>query len=591
MYSTIIKIKGLRSAACVSSIEYKLQQLPDMEAVHVDFVTSEALLRSLEQINIEEVKKIIEDNGFGLEVPEKKTAERKNAKISSKPLYIVGILFLLLTVIESVIFFNRYAFEMELVKILACLEIGMTLLAMGIAFKHLHNGLQQLTSGVPHMDSLLAVSSILALCFSANQAYLVYQGFASEYDLYCAAIVGAIFFTMYGKLVTLKADLLFSKHGASGFKLPKGILLVENEEHVLAGDKFLAGDNILVKEGSIIPVDGIVYDGQGNLDESEITGSFELVPKKKNDTVFAETILKEGTLKIKATATNKNVTAVQLWKAAAKYSKEPKSMQKLRHTDKSAAIFLPIIISLATIAALSWYFYTGDSLVARKVLVSVMLGSYPCALGFAYSSVIHVINKLARAQGIVFKNTAVMENLYKVTLGVFSRHKDNSNNSMDMVQLTALNLYVDNTLPEFLPDGRVRTVVDLQPKEKAELIQSLRWGGERTLVYGNKISDMPLLACGDVGIAVQNSAAEQFAQVVLPKDDLKLIPIAMEFSHKLKKAFKRNSIIAFLFNILCLPVALGFWYAFGGFLLEPIMLAAVMLLGGAGVIFNSKYSI
>ena len=143
-------------------------------------------------------------------------------------------------------------------------------------------------------------------------------------------------------------------------------------------------------------------------------------------------------------------------------------------------------------------------------------------------------------------------------------------------------------MPEVLTDGTVRSVVDLKPKEKAELIQSLRWGGERTLVYGNKISDMPLLASGDVGVALQNSAAEQFAQVVLREDNLKLIIAAIDYSSKLKNAFRRNSIIALVFNMLALPLAMGVWYAFGGLLLEPILLAGIMLLGGVGVLLNSK---
>ena len=77
MYTIIVKIKGLRSAACVSSIEYKLQQLPKIEAVHVDFVTSEALLRSFEKINIEEVKAIVEENGFAMGVLEKRTTHTR----------------------------------------------------------------------------------------------------------------------------------------------------------------------------------------------------------------------------------------------------------------------------------------------------------------------------------------------------------------------------------------------------------------------------------------------------------------------------------------------------------------------------------
>ena len=588
MDTIVVKINGLRSAACVSSIEYKLQQLPNIQAVHVDYVTSEALLRSFERIDLEKVKAIIEENGFTMDFPEKIRETKRSRKQSKKHFYIVGLIFAILLVVEVVIFFKRYAFDMELVKIAAAGEMILTIIGLGFAYKHLTSGFKQLVTGVPHMDSLLGISSLLALAYSAVQACFVFQGYASEYDLYCAAIMGAVFFTIYGKFTTNEAENLFTKSKSFSFKLPEATLLINDNKYLLTGDKLLPGDNILIKEGSVIPVDGIIYEGEGILDEAEITGTFESVSKKKNDVVFAETILKEGTLKVKATATYKNIQAVQLWKMAKQYSKEPKSMQKLRRTDEIAIIFLPVVVSLATIAALSWYFYSGDAHIGWKVLVSIMLGSYPCALGYAYSSVFLKINKLANGKGIIFKNAAVMEQLHKISLGVFSRHKDNSNNSIDLVQLTALNSYLENSVSEFLADGSVRSVVDLKPKEKAELIQSLRWGGERTLVYGNKISDMPLLACGDVGIALQNNVTEQFAQVVLQEENLKLILTAIDYSAKLKKAFKRNLIIALLFNILALPIAIGVWYAFWGLLLEPILLAGIMLCGGVGVLINGK---
>ena len=98
MYTIVVKIKGLRSAACVSSIEYKLQQLPKMEAVHVDFVTSEALLRSFEKINIEEVKAIIEENGFAMEVLEKPTIQRRERTPKDNTVFYSGLIFFVLLI-------------------------------------------------------------------------------------------------------------------------------------------------------------------------------------------------------------------------------------------------------------------------------------------------------------------------------------------------------------------------------------------------------------------------------------------------------------------------------------------------------------
>ena len=77
METIVVKIKGLRSAACVSSIEYKLQQLEYVEAVHVDFVTSEALIRSFRKLDIEQIQKVVEENGYSLEISEKASNFRR----------------------------------------------------------------------------------------------------------------------------------------------------------------------------------------------------------------------------------------------------------------------------------------------------------------------------------------------------------------------------------------------------------------------------------------------------------------------------------------------------------------------------------
>ena len=589
METIVVKIKGLRSAACVSSIEHKLQQLEYVEAVHVDFVTSEALVRSFRKIDIDDIQKVVEENGFSLEFSERASNFRRERPKKDNTLLFSGVVFFLLLLIETAMYFLKYELSVDLVMVAAGAEMFLVFVALLLARKHLAFGIKQLSSDIPSMDSLLAVSSLLAIAYSGYQALGVLQGYASEYDLYCAAVSGAIFFTLYGKGNAQKAEQIFTSSKTESFKLPKATLLVNDSEHIISGNHLISGDTIIVREGSIIPADGLVLDGSAEVDEAEVSGSSALMTKGKGKEVFAETVVKSGSLKIKVTATGKNVKAVQLWRLANQYAQEPKSMQRLRHTDKIAAIFLPVITSLSVIAALSWYFYSGDIHLGFKVLVTIMLGAYPCALGYVHSSALLSITKLANAQGIVFKNPAVLERFHKITMGVFSKQDASVANRMDLVQLTALDLYVENALPEFLPDGRVRAVVDLEPKEKAELIRSLRWGGERTLVYGNKISDMPLLASGDVGIAVQNSAADQFAQISLPQDEPKLILNALEISKKLSKIYKRNSILSLTFNLLSLPIAIGFWYAFGGLLLEPLLLAGVMLLGGVSVILSSKF--
>ncbi|MBR5588741.1 MAG: cation-translocating P-type ATPase, partial [Phascolarctobacterium sp.] len=360
METIVVKIKGLRSAACVSSIEHKLQQLEYVEAVHVDFVTSEALVRSFRKIDIDDIQKVVEENGFSLEFSERASNFRRERPKKDNTLLFSGIVFFLLLLIETAIYFLKYELSVDLVMVAAGAEMFLVFVALLLARKHLAFGIKQLSSDIPSMDSLLAVSSLLAVAYSGYQAVGVLQGYASEYDLYCAAVAGAIFFTLYGKGNSQKAEQIFTSSKIESFKLPKATLLVNDSEHVISGNHLISGDTIIVREGNIIPADGLVLDGSAKVDQSEVSGSSALMIKGKGKEVFAETVVKSGSLKIKVTATGKNVKAVQLWRLANQYAQEPKSMQRLRHTDKIAAIFLPVITSIGVITALSWYFYSGD---------------------------------------------------------------------------------------------------------------------------------------------------------------------------------------------------------------------------------------
>ena len=96
METIVVKIKGLRSAACVSSIEYKLQQLEHVEAVHVDFVTSEALVRSFRKIDIDDIQKVVEENGFSLEFSERASNFRRERPKKDNTLLFSGVVFFLL---------------------------------------------------------------------------------------------------------------------------------------------------------------------------------------------------------------------------------------------------------------------------------------------------------------------------------------------------------------------------------------------------------------------------------------------------------------------------------------------------------------
>ena len=182
METIVVLIKGLRSAACVSSIEYKLQQLEYVEAVHVDFVTSEALIRSFRKLDIEQIQKVVEENGYSLEISEKASNFRRERPKKDNTLLFSGAVFFLLLLLEIAIHFLKYELSLEIVQVAAGAEMFLVFVALLLARKHIAFGIKQLSSDIPSMDSLLAVSSLLAIVYSGYQAIGVLQGSASEYD-------------------------------------------------------------------------------------------------------------------------------------------------------------------------------------------------------------------------------------------------------------------------------------------------------------------------------------------------------------------------------------------------------------------------
>ncbi len=587
MKTIIIKIKGMRSAACVSSVEHTLQQFAGVQAVRVDLLTGEALLRSFETLDLEALAQTMQECGFTMEKVEAVRPARSKNKADefSKKLYTIAGAGAVLLCLDAVAHFYKYLLPLTCVQVMAVVEMFFLAFVIWHGKSYLSYGLNKLKQGEPHLLSLLAISCFGSFAYNIMQVGYVLQGYAGDYDLYGAAVAAVLFFTALGDRQKQEVERIFTSHvPQQGFNLPKGTLLLDDKEYVLPGNNFFVGDIILVKEGGVIPVDGIVLDGEAEVSECELTGSTELICKKKKAEVLAESVLQSGSLKIRATAVGKDVQAVQLWRQAKRYASEPKAMQKVTRSDDIAAVYLPVFFSFAVVAALSWYFYTNDSSLSGKVFVSVLLTAYPYAFNMAHSGAVLQVYGAAAQQGIIFKSLAVLEQANKVSL--LAIPQANAPEIMDLVPVGELKVNGEELYEQ--ESAGVKRVTALLPQDKAELVQSFRRSGEHVLTIGNRLCDMPALASGDLGVAQQSSAAEQFAQIVVPAGKMHLLPEVFAYSFLLAHKEKNNARLALFFNIVIIPVAAGVAYAFGSILLEPLFAVAVVLLGGMNLWLQQK---
>jgi len=198
------------------------------------------------------------------------------------------------------------------------------------------------------------------------------------------------------------------------------IVIKDGKEIEISIDEVEVGDVIVVKPGEKMPVDGVVVDGITAVDESILTGESMPVDKKSGDNIIGASINKNGSIKYKATRVGKDTALAQIIKLVedAQGSKAP--IAKL--ADIISGYFVPIVIILALVAALAWYFFGGETFVfAISIFISVLVIACPCALGLATPTAIMVGTGKGAEHGVLIKSGVALETTHKIQTIVFDK--------------------------------------------------------------------------------------------------------------------------------------------------------------------------
>jgi Cu2+-exporting ATPase len=287
------------------------------------------------------------------------------------------------------------------------------------------NAWKQARHGKANMDTLVALSTGIAYLFSVFNTF--YPEFWHNRGLhphvYFEAAAVVIVFIMLGKLLEEKAK---SNTSSAIKKLvglqPKTVMVITSagEKEIPVADVKIA-DQILVRSGEKIPVDGEVYEGNSFVDESMITGEPVAVAKQAGDKVFAGTINQKGSFKFKAEKVGGETMLAQIIKLVqdAQGSKAP--VQKL--VDKIAGIFVPIVILIAIVSLGAWLLFGGEHAFTQGLLamVTVLVIACPCALGLATPTAIMVGIGKGAENGILIKDAEALESGYKVNAVILDK--------------------------------------------------------------------------------------------------------------------------------------------------------------------------
>ena len=645
-----IPVIGMACSVCSANVERKLNSLEGINSATVSLAGRTALVDyDPEKITLEDMKREISNAGYDLVIEADRSAEEINRREFTllKRKTLLSWLFAILVMAFSMGWLSlgmenttsmgdgmmmdshTSAFNNQISLIIALLNM----VYCGRMFYV--SAWKQLKHRTANMDSLVALSTLIAFLFSTFNTFfgeMVWGARGIEWHTYFDASVMIITFVLTGRCLEEKA-----KDGtASSIKQlmglqPKTARLVTSEKlEEVPISTIQRGDVIEVRAGEKIPVDGVVTQAESFMtadaayvDEAMITGEPMPVAKRVGDEVLSGTIPSQGKLRLRAKQIGENTTLAHIIKMVQEAQGSKAPVQRI--VDKAALVFVPVVAGIALITFLAWWIIGGNAYLPQAILsaVAVLVIACPCAMGLATPTALMVgIGKAAQKQ-ILIKDAAALENLRKVdalvidktgTLTIPNQNVDftkgdglddlesretlkpHASEAMKLLQEAGIEVYMMSGDREeaacYWADkagiGHYQSKV--KPDDKQALVKKLQAEGKHVMMIGDGINDTQALALADVSMAIGKGTdvAMDVAQVTLMGDDLMAIPDAVKLSRKTVSMIWQNLFWAFIYNLICIPLAAGVLYLFGiNFQITPMGASALMACSSVSVVLNS----
>jgi len=417
-----LDITGMHCQSCVTLIEKGLQRDPGVKYCNVNLTTEKATIEFDEsQTNEQNLIKITKDLGYESKII---TSENSNIDYDNQKKH---------KEIKKL----RNTFIFSLFFAIPALFLGMILMWFGIDVPYKNEILFLLATPVQFIvgwsiyksaigalkNKSANMDTLIALGTSAAYFYSLYViSFTHSNEQYFEAAAVLITFVILGRYLEALAKGKTSEAIKKLMNLsPKIAAVIRNGKEIkIPVDEVAVGDIVVVRPGEKIPVDGVILEGNSSIDESMITGESMPVEKNKGDKVIGATINKQGSFKFKAAKVGANTTLSQIIKLIEDAQGKKAPIQ--RFADKISAYFVPVVILIATLSFLIWYYLVGQTFsFALIIAVSVLVIACPCALGLATPTAIMVGTGKGAEKGILIKGGDALETAHKVYAVVFDK--------------------------------------------------------------------------------------------------------------------------------------------------------------------------
>ncbi len=718
-----LDILGMTCASCVIRVEKALRRVHGVIEANVNLAAKTASIRiELGAASTQELLNAVDKIGYEAEIAKKKTVlTLRKASETEQREYFYRMLF---AAILTTPLLSSMLPGMPMWLSNSYLQFVLASGALfGTGWSFYINAYRSLLQRTSDMNVLIAIGTGAAFIYSAVGTFfggwLISHGI--EPHLYYEVAATIVTLILFGRFLEARAKGRTSAAIQKLLSLQPKIARVIRDGNLgeLSVDLVQINDHIQVRPGERIPVDGIIEEGQSEVDESMLTGESLPVEKAKGDKVFTGTINQSGTFIFLATGVGEDTAIARIVNLVQQAQGSKAPIQRL--ADVVAGYFVPVVMMIAVATFTLWLAFgpSPSYLWALQNFISVLIIACPCALGLATPTSIMVGTGKGAEIGILIRDAAALETAHQIDVilldktGTITKGKPEVTDILslteiaedELLRIAAVAEYgsehplassilhkaqernIPITSPEkfnakagfgveavvngqdvilgnarlmeshninlssaqsYMNEGKTPIYIaqngiligiiaiadmirqgsrqaverlkqmgievwmitgdnpatakaiareagienvrsEVLPENKAQVVKEFQAGAKRVAMVGDGINDAPALAQADVGIAMGGGAdiAIESSDITLLRDDLNAVPDALLLSRATMRNIKQNLFFAFIYNILCIPIAAGVLYPFTGLLLNPMLAAGAMALSSVSVVTNA----
>ena len=629
----IVPIVGMACAACAANVEKRLKSLKGIQSVAVSLPGRSAQIDyDPAVISLEKMKQEVNNAGYDLVIESGRSADeisrrefillRRKTILSWLSSALIMAISMRWLIVGSRDMGNQVSLLLSLFTLLYC----------GRVFYQ--TAFRQLIHRMASMDTLVALSTGISFLFSVFNTFWgdsVWGSRGIEWHTYYDASVMIITFVLTGRLLEDKAKdaTAASIRQLMGLQPKTARILQDGAIVEVPISTIERGDVLEVRAGDKIPVDGEVVAAESFMkadaayvDESMITGEPTPAEKKIGDDVLAGTIPSQGKLRMRARQIGEDTALAHIIQMVQEAQGSKAPVQRI--VDKAALIFVPIVALISLATFLLWWIIGGNAALPQAILsaVAVLVIACPCAMGLATPTALMVGIGKAAQEKVLIKDATALERLRKVDAMVIDKTgtltipnqdidftkaddlpleareslKPNAAEAMQSLQNSGVEVYMMSGDKEEAARywaqkaGIEHYKSKVLPQDKEDLVRTLQQRGKTVAMVGDGINDTQALALADVSIAIGRGTdvAMDVAQVTLMSDDLRCIPKAIRLSQRTVKMIGQNLFWAFIYNIVCIPLAAGALHLFAiNFQITPMWAGMLMAFSSVSVVLNS----